>query len=101
MVEMLILKQFGNLSDERIAEHWTRDGYYNAIDFDPGPPPMLVNRGKIQSHGIEWRFGWHPLETFALVGSLTYVDASVETSKEDLRGRPAWRGGLRVEWKAL
>ncbi|MES2939042.1 MAG: TonB-dependent receptor plug domain-containing protein [Pseudomonadota bacterium] len=29
--------------------------YRDLVDFDAGPPPMLVNRARIQADGLEWR----------------------------------------------
>lgn len=29
--------------------------YKDLIDFDPGPPPRLVNRARINADGVEWR----------------------------------------------
>lgn len=72
----------------------TEDG----IDFDPGPPPILLNRHEIRSQGIEWRAGFRPVENWLFVVALTYLDASAEPSGDALRGRPDWRGGLRAEW---
>ena len=32
---------------------WFEGEFRNAIDFDPGPPPMLVNRNRVDTQGVE------------------------------------------------
>jgi outer membrane cobalamin receptor len=37
---------------------WFDGEFRNAIDFDPGPPPMLVNRNRVDSDGFELAGHW-------------------------------------------
>ena len=71
------------------------------IDFDPGPPPSLVNRDSIRRNGAELGLGWRPLESLSLIGSIGYVDARVKPVDERLRGRPDWRASLRADWRPV
>lgn len=73
----------------------------NDIDFDPGPPPSLVNRDAIRRNGAEIGLGWQALESLSLIGSIGYVDARVKPSDERLRGRPDWRASLRADWRPV
>jgi len=73
-----------------------RDG----IDFDPGPPPRLVNRADIRSRGAEGALTWRPTATFSLAGSLTYTDARSEPDHARMRARPRWQSGLAATWQA-
>jgi vitamin B12 transporter len=73
-----------------------RDG----IDFDPGPPPRLVNRDGIRSRGAEAALQWRLSEAFALGSALTYTDARSLPDEERMRSRPRWRGSLFATWQA-
>ncbi len=37
----------------RWSATWFDGEFRNAIDFDSGPPPMLVNRNRVDSQGVE------------------------------------------------
>ena len=37
----------------RWSATWFEGEFRNAIDFDPGPPPMLVNRNRVDTEGVE------------------------------------------------
>ena len=37
----------------RLSATWFDGEFRNAIDFDPGPPPMLVNRNRVDTEGFE------------------------------------------------
>jgi vitamin B12 transporter len=88
------------------AARWSAtyfDGEFrNAVDFDSGPPPMLVNRNRVDSHGFE-------LAGQLGVGEQWMLDASVTNAKSriapfgnegggELRNRPEWRAGLGAHW---
>jgi outer membrane cobalamin receptor len=72
-----------------------RDG----IDFDPGPPPRLVNRAHIRSHGAEAALAWRPDDALLLGVALTYDDARSEPDHTRLRARPRLRAGVSMTWK--
>jgi vitamin B12 transporter len=74
------------------------DGEFrNAIDFDSGPPPMLVNRNRVDTSGFE-------LAGQLGVGEQWMLDASVTNAKSriasggELRNRPEWRAGFSAHW---
>ena len=71
-----------------------RDG----IDFDPGPPPRLVNRSQIRSDGLEASVRWKAGDTLELGGTGTYADARSEPGGGRLRGRPRTEGSVHVAW---
>jgi vitamin B12 transporter len=81
----------------RWSATWFDGEFRNAIDFDSGPPPMLVNRNRVDSQGVELagRLG---------VGEQWMLDASVTNAKSriasggELRNRPEWRAGLGAHW---
>jgi vitamin B12 transporter len=86
----------------RWSATWFDGEFRNAIDFDSGPPPMLVNRNRVDSHGVEiaGRLG---------VGTQWLFDASVTNAKSriapfgneeggELRNRPEWRAGFGAHW---
>ncbi|HUL53095.1 MAG TPA: TonB-dependent receptor [Opitutaceae bacterium] len=72
-----------------------RDG----IDFDPGPPPRLVNRNEIRSDGLEasLRLAAGRALEWRLAG--TYADIRSEPGGKSVRGRPRAEGSLRVLWR--
>jgi outer membrane cobalamin receptor len=72
-----------------------RDG----IDFDPGPPPRLVNRSEIRSDGAELTLRLRLAGAWTVTAAGTYADVRSEPGGGRLRGRPRTGGALRVEWK--
>jgi len=83
------------------AARWSAtyfDGEFrNAIDFDSGPPPMLVNRNRVDSNGFELAGQLGIGEQWALDASVTNVDSRIASGGE-LRNRPEWRAGLGAHW---
>jgi outer membrane receptor protein involved in Fe transport len=90
---------------------WERRGVINVsyfdisvkdlIDFEPGPPPRLVNRSKVISRGVEVGLQLEPVSSLVLQGHVSYVGTDIRGSTEDLLRRPHWRGGLSVIWQPL
>ncbi len=72
--------------------------YKDATDFDPGPPPRIVNRNQIDCQGAEAALEWHLSAAWRVGGSLTYVDARRDPGNVRMRARPQWRGGAFVHW---
>lgn len=72
--------------------------YRDAIDFDPGPPPRLVNRTRIESHGVEAsaRAGFG--ERLFIAANVLHASNDVAGSDQELRNRPEWRGSVSLEW---
>ena len=73
--------------------------YRDGIDFDPGPPPRLVNRNLIRSDGAELSLGIQAAETLEFGLSGTFADVRSEPGGGPLRGRARTEGGLRVRWR--
>jgi outer membrane receptor protein involved in Fe transport len=75
--------------------------FTNLVDFDEGPPPMLVNRSRVTAEGVEASLQVQPWPVLSLIAHLTYVHTDIKGTAEELRNRPEWRGGLSVSWRPL
>jgi outer membrane cobalamin receptor len=73
--------------------------YRDGIDFDPGPPPRLVNRNEIRSDGVEASLRVKLTDVFEWMFSGTYVDIRSEPGGGPLRGRPRREGSVRAIWR--
>jgi iron complex outermembrane receptor protein/vitamin B12 transporter len=82
--------------------HWSatyfKSEFRNAIDFDSGPPPMLVNRNRVDSHGVELAGGVNLGTRWMFDGSVTNAKSRIASSGNELRNRPEWRAALGVHW---
>jgi vitamin B12 transporter len=75
------------------------DGEFrNAIDFDSGPPPMLVNRNRVDTHGVELAGGVGLGDEWAFDASVTNVKNRIASTGGELRNRPEWRGAVGTHW---
>lgn len=100
----------GGSTGQRVALFTTR--YTNLIDFDPGPPPRLVNRSEIDMRGVEYAAsirsdGW---TAHAAASALSY---ELPDGATPLRNRPRlkaaagavygagspWSAGLHGTWR--
>ena len=63
----------------RWSATWFEGEFRNAIDFDPGPPPMLVNRNRVDTQGVE-------LAGRLALSEAWQLDASVTNVEEPHRG---------------
>jgi iron complex outermembrane receptor protein/vitamin B12 transporter len=77
---------------------WFDGEFRNAIDFDSGPPPMLVNRNRVDSQGIELAGRLGVGEAWMLDASVTNVKSRIASTGGELRNRPEWRAGLGAHW---
>lgn len=77
---------------------WFDGEFRNAIDFDSGPPPMLVNRNRVDTRGLEIAGRYAMNETWSVDGSVTHAKSRIASSGNELRNRPDWRGGVGVHW---
>jgi vitamin B12 transporter len=81
--------------------------YRDAIDFEEGPPPRLVNRDRMRCEGFELGFALAPLDGLDWQLGVTRAVAALPGSSEPLRNRPRWTGAsqasLRVSpaWTAV
>ena len=73
--------------------------YRDGIDFDPGPPPRLVNRALIRSDGAELSGRMRVSDTLELGVSGTYARVRSEPGGAPLRGRPRLEGAVRAAWR--
>jgi len=75
------------------------DGEFrNAIDFDSGPPPMLVNRNRVDTEGFELAGQLGVSEQWTLDASVTNAKSRIASTGNELRNRPEWRAGLGAHW---
>lgn len=72
----------------------------DAVDFDEGPPPILVNRSEITARGLEAGITIKPSVQTDLSAQVSYVDTNIVGTKEDLRNRPEWRASSALRWRA-
>jgi vitamin B12 transporter len=77
---------------------WFEGEFRNAIDFDAGPPPMLVNRNRVDSHGVELAGKFNVGERWIFDGSVTNARSRIASTGGELRNRPEWRAGLGAHW---
>ncbi|HET9865220.1 MAG TPA: TonB-dependent receptor [Steroidobacteraceae bacterium] len=85
----------------RWSATWFDGEFRNAIDFDPGPPPRLVNRNLVDTDGFELAANLALGEHWRFDGSVTHARSRIGSSGEQLRNRPEWRGGLAAHWSPL
>jgi outer membrane cobalamin receptor len=85
----------------RLSATWFEGEFRNAIDFDAGPPPMLVNRNRVDTKGVELSGRFAANERWQFDGSLTQVTSEVASSGNPLRNRPEWRGGVGAHYAPL
>ncbi|HET7812559.1 MAG TPA: TonB-dependent receptor [Steroidobacteraceae bacterium] len=83
--------------------HWSAtwfDGEFrNAIDFDSGPPPMLVNRDRVDTQGFELAGGMALGEAWRFDASVTQARSRIAATGGEMRNRPEWRAGASASWK--
>jgi vitamin B12 transporter len=92
-----------NLADGDIfwSITWFDGEFRNAIDFDSGPPPMLVNRNRVDTRGLELAGRYSTSDTWAFDASVTQAHSRIASSGAELRNRPEWRGSLGAHWAPL
>lgn len=73
--------------------------YRDGIDFNPGPPPRLVNRNVIRSDGVEALLRVKMTGALEWMFSGTYADVRSEPGGGPLRGRPRTEGSVRAVWR--
>ncbi len=87
-----------NLWDGKLGAQF--NVYYNEfkdlIDFEEGPPPILVNRSRVTVKGFEIIGNIRPWEELSLSGSVSYADSDIKGTDEPLRNRPTWWGELSL-----
>jgi vitamin B12 transporter len=82
----------------RVSFTWFDGEFRNAIDFESGPPPMLVNRNRVDTEGFELAGRMALNEQWQFDASLTQAESQVAGTGTQLRNRPEWRGGVGTHW---
>lgn len=73
------------------------NSYRDLIDFSP-ELFLLINRDLVKDQGFEFEATAPVFKAFRFNGHVSYTDAKIEDSPEKLRDRPAWRGGIGLDW---
>lgn len=82
---------------------WTLDAsafttaYEDLVDFDAGPPPQLVNRGRFRVSGFDVS-GQLTVGEVTARGYLSLARPDLPRGAEPLRDRPEWRAGASLAW---
>ena len=82
----------------RWSATWFDGEFRNAIDFDSGPPPMLVNRNRVDSHGVELAGSLGVGRTVDARRVVTNAKSRIASTGGELRNRPEWRAGFGAHW---
>jgi vitamin B12 transporter len=85
----------------RLSATWFDGEFRNAIDFDPGPPPMLVNRNRVDTDGFEVAGRLAANEHWRFDGSVTHTQSEIAGTGTQMRNRPEWRGGVAAHYSPL
>jgi outer membrane cobalamin receptor len=83
-----------NLWDDKIGAQFNvyYNEFKNLVDFEEGPPPILVNRSRVTVKGFELIGSIRPWDELQLSGSVSYADSDIQGTGEELRNRPKWWG---------
>ena len=73
----------------------TRD----AVDFEAGPPPRVVNIDGLRSQGVELAVQTRLTTALTVSGALAYIEARSQPDERRMRSRPDWRGNLGIAWR--
>ncbi len=85
----------------RWSATWFDGEFRNAIDFDSGPPPMLVNRNRVNTRGFELAARLAIDDAWRLDASVTNTKSRIASSGNQLRNRPEWQAGVGLHWNPL
>lgn len=81
---------------------WSATGFdsefRNAIDFDSGPPPQLVNRNRVRSRGVELAGRVKAGTQWSFDASVTHARSRVTATGSELRNRPDWSAAIGLRW---
>ncbi len=83
-----------------ISASYFNNRFFNLIDLDEGPPPVLVNRSEVHAEGGELTLDLQVNRTLWINNHLTYTETEIVGTAEVLRNRPEWRGGINARWRA-
>lgn len=74
-----------------------RARFADLVDFDPGPPPRLVNRSEVISRGVTADLQLPVAARLALRAAAQYATTTDESGSQ-LLNRPRWRATAAVAW---
>lgn len=81
--------------------HWSAtyfDGEFrNAIDFDSATS-KLVNRNRVDTHGVEFAGRFAASDALSFDASVTNAQNRIASTGGELRNRPEWRAGAAAHW---
>jgi len=80
----------------KVTATYFNNRFFHLIDFDEGPPPILVNRSEVSTEGGELTFGLQSQDWLWINSHLTYTQTDIRGTPEELRNRPEWRAGIQV-----
>lgn len=106
-----LLPEYSKASEIGLRKQWPESGlelglsmfhntYRSLIDFDPALFTN-VNRGRVEVDGVDVHVGWQLHSDVAASAHLTYSDADIVGSDEELRRRPTWKGGGVLTWSPV
>jgi vitamin B12 transporter len=78
-----------------------RNEFRNIVDFDPGPPPKLVNRPGATTQGGELSATARISDTLRVAPNVSYVLTRVDPTGGSFRNRPKWLLGGTAEWRPV
>jgi vitamin B12 transporter len=77
------------------------DGEFrNAIDFD-SETFTLVNRNRVDTHGVELAGRFAASDAWSFDASVTNAKNRIASTGGELRNRPEWRAGAAAHWSPL
>ncbi len=76
-----------------------RSEYRELVDFDPGPPPRLVNRDDVQIKGADIAATSKLGSRLTVHGSLTALTFDLPEGSAPLRSRPRLRAAMHGDYK--
>jgi outer membrane cobalamin receptor len=77
------------------------DGEFrNAIDFDSATA-TLVNRNRVDTHGVELAGSYAATDALSFDASVTNAKNRIASTGNELRNRPEWRAGAAAHWNPI
>ncbi|MCG8612397.1 MAG: TonB-dependent receptor [Pseudomonadales bacterium] len=67
----------------------------------PGRMPALLNRGELNSYGVEFEWQQRINHTWDILANVSYVHTKDEMTDEEVVGAVDWMGNLGVTWQTL
>jgi len=86
------------LGAARWSATWFDSEFRDAIDFDAGPPPQLVNRNRVRSRGIEVASRLSVGTQWSVDANVTYARSRITATDSESRNRPDWSSAIAMHW---